>query len=458
MTCHPIKREVSSVKSVLRQWFRKHSVLLTSASSLVGTTIVTSGLGFVYWWVAVRLFAPAVVGLSSAAISVMTLLGTGCILGLGTLLIGELPRQPGKEAALISAALLLVGGIGGVSGTILAIAAPFISHALAPLGANFGAIALFAFGVSLTAITIVLDQAVIGLWQGGVQLFRNAFFSVAKLVLVFAAGFWLSSRIGLAIYATWAVGNLLSLLPLVGYALWKGGWSRAVYHPQWKLLWKLGPAALQHHALNLILRAPGLVLPVLVAILLSVTMNAWFYVAFMIANFIFSVPLALTTVLFAINSTETEALAQKIRLTLSISVTVTLLANIVTFFGTQPLLGLFGHMYAEQAAWSLRLLGLAALPLILKNHYVVLCRIQDQMARAILPLLAGLLLELGSATFGAYLGGLTGLSLGWGIALCIEGTLMSHRLYKAVRPLEVPLSRSIPFSLEVENTKESLHR
>src|SRR5450759_3911599 len=126
MTCHPIKREVSSVKSVLRQWFRKHSVLLTSASSLVGTTIVTSGLGFVYWWVAARLFAPAVIGLSSAAISVMTLLGTGCILGLGTLLIGELPRRPGKEAALISAALLLVGGIGGVSGTILAIAAPFI--------------------------------------------------------------------------------------------------------------------------------------------------------------------------------------------------------------------------------------------------------------------------------------------------------------------------------------------
>ena len=89
-------------------------------------------------------------------------------------------------------------------------------------------------------------------------------------------------------------------------------------------------------------------------------MNAWFYVAFMIANFIFSVPLALTTVLFATNSTEPDALAQKTRMTLSTSIIIALLANIVTLFGAQRLLGLFGQAYAEQAAWSLRVLGLAA--------------------------------------------------------------------------------------------------
>jgi O-antigen/teichoic acid export membrane protein len=240
--------------------------------------------------------------------------------------------------------------------------------------------------------------------------------------------------------------------------MWQGGWSREVYHPQWKLLWKLGPAALQHHVLNLILRAPALVLPVLVAILLSVTMNAWFYVALMISNFIFSVPLALTTVLFAINSTDPDVLAQKARLTLSISVVIALCANIVTLFGAQQLLGLFGRDYAEQAAWSLRLLGLAAFPVILKNHYVVICRIQNQMKRAILPMLAGFLLELGGAALGAYLGGLTGLSLGWTIALCIEAALMSHRVYKAVYPADTSLLKTPLFSLKPGNTKEGVHQ
>ncbi len=224
------------------------------------------------------------------------------------------------------------------------------------------------------------------------------------------------------------------------------------------MLWKLGPAALQHHALNLILRAPGLILPVLVTILLSVTMNAWFYVAFMIANFIFSVPLALTTVLFAINSTESAALAQKTRLTLSISVVITLLANVVTFLGAQQLLSLFGDAYAIQAAWSLRMLGLAGIPLLLKNHYVVLCRMQNQMVQALFPMLVGFLFELGGAALGAHLGGLTGLSLGWVIALVIEAALMSPRVYKAVYPAGTPLLRTPLFSLKPGNTKEGFHQ
>ncbi len=81
--------------------------MLVNAGSLVGTTLVTGALGFAYWWVADRQFHPADVGLASASISAMMLLGALCVLGMGTLLIGELPRQPGKEASLISAALML---------------------------------------------------------------------------------------------------------------------------------------------------------------------------------------------------------------------------------------------------------------------------------------------------------------------------------------------------------------
>src|SRR5881275_3639940 len=79
------------------QWVQVNSIILVNAGSLVGTTAVTSVLGFVYWWLAARQFPPEAVGFASAAISAMMLLATICILGLGTLLVGELPRQPGKE-------------------------------------------------------------------------------------------------------------------------------------------------------------------------------------------------------------------------------------------------------------------------------------------------------------------------------------------------------------------------
>ena len=67
-----------------------------NAGSLIGTTAVTSGLGFAFWWLAARMFSTEAVGLASAIISTMTLLGSASILGLGTLLIAELPKQRGK--------------------------------------------------------------------------------------------------------------------------------------------------------------------------------------------------------------------------------------------------------------------------------------------------------------------------------------------------------------------------
>ncbi len=190
----------------------------------------------------------------------MMLLGAICVLGLGTLLIGELPRQPGKEASLISTALLLVGLVGGLAGILFALIAPFVSVDFLPLRATLGSILIFAAGVSFTSITIVLDQALIGLLRGELQFWRNTLFAASKLAALFAIGLALHSSLffrgGVAIYATWAVGNAISLLPLAVLVLIKKRSSLKHIMPDWGLLRKLGFSALQHHMLNLIQQVP----------------------------------------------------------------------------------------------------------------------------------------------------------------------------------------------------------
>ncbi len=419
----------------LLQLTKANLVMLLNAGSLVGTTVVTSVLGFAYWWSAAQLFPPAAVGLAAAAISAMMLLGTVCMLGLGTLLTGELPRQPGKERSLISAALIVVGGVGTCLGTLFAATAPFVSTDLQPLRASGQNVALFALGVGLTAITLVLDQALIGLLRGGVQLWRNTLFAVAKLAALLVAGLWLLHETGMTIYATWLVGNALSLVALIGFMRSKQGEVRKSYLPQWGLLRKLRAAALQHHVLNLILLAPPLVLPIVVTIQLSSTMNAWFYISFMLANFVFGLTYALSTVLYALCSARPDTLALKARLTLTLATVTSILASGVLLFGSKQVLGLFGHTYAEQAAWCLRFLSLAVFPLIVKSHYIAICRIHDRLVHAMLPIAFGTLLEVGAAALGAFLGGLSGLSLGWLAALCVEAMFMSPTVYKAVRSL-----------------------
>jgi O-antigen/teichoic acid export membrane protein len=410
-----------------------NSIILVNAGSLVGTTAVTSLFGFIYWWLAARAFPPAVVGLASAAISAMTLLGTFALLGMGTLLLGELPKQRGREASLISTALILVGGVGGILGLAFAIAAPRISADFQVLSASIGNCALFALGVSLTAITLVVDDVLIGLFRGELQLWRNGLFAASKLVALLAVSLWLSHVIGLAIYATWAIGNICSLTFLAAYGLVKKGWGGRGYLPQWRLVRKLGLPALRHHLLNVTLQAPAFILPVLVTVLLSASVNGWFYISWNLSSVANIISVALTLTLYAAASAEPDKLTSKLRLTLSLAFAACVLSNVVLLVGTRQVLDFFGHSYAVQATTSLRILSLESFPFIIKSHYIAVSRIQGRVAHAAQLTIATGLLEIGGATIGALIGGLTGLSAGWFCAMCIEAVCMSRTVFKAAR-------------------------
>jgi len=431
------------VRTYLYQWIKTNFDILFNAVSLVATFAVSSVLGFAYWWVAARLFSAEAIGFASATISATSLLGIICMLGLGTLLIRELPRQAGIAASLISAALILVACTGVCIGLVFAIVVPFLSADLQPLRASIQNVALFSAGVSVAAVALVLDEALIGLLRSDLKLWRNTLFSGVKLVALFAAGFWLFQRTGLAMYATWVIGSVLSLVTLAVLAVWKGKWTGRISLPRLGLLRTLGKSALQHHLLNLVFQAPVMALPVLVTILLSATMNGWFYVAFLLADIVYVVSYALTTVLYAVSSSQPDALAHKARLTLSLALITCVFANCILLFGTRQLLGLFGSSYVAHSAWSLRILGLGVFPFIIKEHYIAICRIQDRIHYALLPLSSGAILEIGAAALGAHLGGISGLSLCWIIAVCIESLFMFPKVYKTIRSVNTSTNEDV---------------
>ena len=414
------------------QWAKINRVLLVNVLSLVGTTAVTASLGFVYWWVAARQFVPAEVGLSSAMISAMTLLGTICMLGLGTLLISELPKHKDAEFALINTALLIVALAGGFVGLLFALLAPVVAPNFQPLRSGPASVLIFAAGVGLTSVTLVFDQALLGLLRGELQLWRNSLFAVVKLAVLFMIGLWITQRTGISIYATWAIGNVLSMLILAIGLLPRLLRTGQSFWPRWGLLRKLRAGAFEHHMLNLTLQVPSLALPVLVTALLSTTANAWFYVSWMLAGLASLLPSVLATVLFAANARQPEALAQRARMTLGIATVVCVGMCLFLLLGTEYLLNIFGHNSAEQASWSLRILALGSLPRIIKDHYVAICRIKGQVRSAVGPMIVGSLLELILAALGAHLAGLLGLSLGWLFALCIEALFGANTVYKTV--------------------------
>lgn len=404
--------------------------LLLNAGSMIGTTLVTAGLGFVYWWLAARQFPQAAVGVASALISAMSLLGSLGMLGLGTLLIGELARRPERGAGMLTSGLLVSTLASAGLGLLFALVAPAVSAEFDDLRGGWPALLLFSLGVALTGATLVLDQALIGLLRGGLQLWRNTFFAVAKLLVLLALGLWASGSGSVAIYTTWTAGNLISLL---GVLLLAGVRRVRPARPEWDLLRRLPGAAMGHHVLNLALQLPGLALPVVVTALLSPALNASFYMSWLTLHMVFAIPYTLTTVLYAVGAADRVGFAQKLRLTLGLALALGLVSNVVMWLGADVILGIFGRQYAEQAAWSMRLMGLGVFPLIVKDHFVAVRRVTDQIGGAAAAATAGSALELGLAAAGAALNGLPGLSVGFVAALCVEALWMARPVWRAAQ-------------------------
>jgi O-antigen/teichoic acid export membrane protein len=362
----------------------------------------------------------------------MTLLATFGMLGLGALLIGHLPRNRERAPQLVTTAVLIAGGASALLGMLFALAAPLVSHEIGSLASRADHLLIFAVGAALTGMSLVLDQAAVGVMRSSLQFWRNTIFAAVKLAALFAAGTWLARSEGFTIFTTWIVGVAVSLLAIVLIEA-RLGRLNAKYRPDpHALSAQMRREALQHHGLNLIMLGPGLFLPLIVTAILSAEMNAYFYTAWMLNGFVMVVPVALTTVLYAAVSEQPQSLRQRLRLTLGASLAYGVVAILVVLVAGHFLLGFFGANYAREASTALAILTLAVIPVVISEHYVALARIERQPNRAIVPLGISNLLKLVLAAVGAKIGGLTGLSIGVLIASVAVSLYLLPSLLRAL--------------------------
>lgn len=398
-------------------------VILANAATLVGTFVVTSGLGMAFWFVAARQWATATVGLSGGLLSAMALLGGICTLGLGTMLTGELPRRLSMRRTLVSTSIAVGASAGAVGGVLFAVVAPRVSSQFHPLVDGWTTAAVFAGGVALTSAAGIFDAATIGALRGRLQLWRNGLFATGKLAALIVLAV-LSARGQLSILAAW-IGGIAASLSLAWAWSLRGGAPFGHYRPRPQILRGLWRDAIGHQVYNIAYTIPSLALPVVVLGFASATANATFYIALQIAGGLYVVPTALTGVLFAVGASEPEAVPARLRLTIGLSAAVALPGIAIVAAVGRPLLRLFGAPYGSGAT-TLLVLALAAIPLTLKCHFIALTRIQRAVANRMPLVWAGACVEIAGAAAGAALGHAQGAALGWLLALCAEALAMSR--------------------------------
>ncbi|MCS6800892.1 MAG: MATE family efflux transporter [Chloroflexota bacterium] len=406
--------------------------VLRTAFSMVGTTAITSLLGFAFWTVAARSFLPAEVGIAATAVSAMTLLANIGMVGLGTMLIAELPRQPGREPALIASAAVAAGIVAFALGSLAGAAAGVFVADLQMLATSLPLNLLFSLGVAVTAMTLVLDQAFLGLLLGSVQVWRNTIFSLAKLLFVPLAGSLLPGANGMTIYALWLAGNLVSVGYVAAVLVRRFPSARLLAWPSLGWVWRSRSGAFDHNTLNLSLQLWYYLLPLVATALISAEAAAYFYIAIMIANFVSMPPFALTMGIFAVGARTPQLIGQRTRFTIPLAAALGGAANLVLLVAAEPLLTLFGPGYADGALPSLRILALGVFPLIVKDHYVAICRVEGRVREAARVMVIGGAGEIALAALGALLAGLPGVALGWLSAVTLEAIFTAPIVLRAV--------------------------
>jgi O-antigen/teichoic acid export membrane protein len=422
-----LKLSIEHLVSLFKHYFR----MVFNAGSLIISRASATALGFFYWVVAARYYPQESVGLATAAISSMLFLGEIGVFGLTSVLVGQLSRKNHKSSTLISTAIIVTIFTAGIPALLFGLIAPKMSRDLGPISSSIPNLILYGIGVVATSASTILDFSTIGLERGELQLWRNIAFAVAKLVALVVAAAWISSRTGMMIYGTWAIGSVFSMMILLVYFFSKGT-RVADLIPDFTLYKELRGLAVGHYALNLAANIPGMVLPILITILLSVSATASFYVAWMITSFFLFVPSSLAIALYAAAAKHPETGQSRMRFSILLSLAFGIVANIVVSFLAKPILAIFGEIYVVQAEQVLRILALSVFPHTILAHYVAKARIQETANKASPVIWLGAILQLAFASVGAKLFSTIGFSAGWLIGLITIAIIIMPGVIKSV--------------------------
>jgi O-antigen/teichoic acid export membrane protein len=423
-----------------------NTAFFRNSSALAVGSIGAAALGFGYWWLAARTCTPEGVGRAAAYLSLMGLVGLLGEAGLGTLLAGEIMRHPGRERALTAAAGCAALVMSGIAGGVALFVSEAASRSFSGGSSHDVNSILFVFGCCFTGLSLVIDQALLGMLRGVLRMLRQFLFSGCKLILLVAVTARFSNET--AILLSWVTAQLISLL-LTGLLARRAG-RRPIEAPDFQLLGALKTKVIDHYLLDVNVQAPGVILPYLVTVCLSATSNAAFSTLWMVFSVASIVPASLAAVLFPDIRAAPGRDRDKMLLSLRTSLAFATAFGFLVLVSSRRILGSFNPSYAEIAGNGLQFLGFGLVGAVIKFHVCAGARVTNSMRKAALWFCVGAVWELAAAVIGCRFGRLSGLTLGWVTAVMLEAVVLmfiaSRQAGWPLVPASVPASEHGPES------------
>ena len=381
--------------------------LLRNGYALMANTGATGLLGVAYWLLAARHYAAADVGRAAAAYSAMNLLSGLTALNLVGALTRFVPQSGRRTAGLVLRAYTFS------SLASVLVAVPFLV-AVGHLGSSYAELSGITAGLVFTACVVcwgiftLQDGVLVGL-RGAVWVpVENGAFGVVKIVLLLALA---TSLPHAGIYISWILPVAISL-PLVNALIFG-----KLMPPHARLTaarappsaGQIGRFLVGDYTGALCVLAVYYLVPIAVAARTGPSVNAYFYVAWMVGGVLdlFAVNMAASLTVEGAFDGATLAANCRSALRRTMLILVPIAAGVAV--GAPVILGMFGPQYAAHGARILELLAAATLPKALTELYLGALRAQSrtsmiafiQAIRGVLVLSLALALTAIMGTYGA---------------------------------------------------------
>jgi O-antigen/teichoic acid export membrane protein len=348
-------RARSMARGVLGGW---RSPQHRDGMALVLSSGVSSVIGLLFWVLAARLFDPAVVGIGSAALSAMTLLGSAAHLNMGNAMLRFVPVAGGRAKALVMGCFAVGAGVGTVLGLGFAAGAGVWAPELVDGFGYPALIGFFAVSTPIWTLFVLQDAALTSIRRADLVLVENAVFALLKIgMLVLAAV--LAVPGGIAV--SWVVATVLVVLVVIGFLVrtLPSGPDRPAQPVTAR---DLAGFVRADYAGNIFWQAAVFGLPLVVIALAGAEGAATYGVIWQIGFGLYLVAIGMGKSMVT-HAAGDPGKAERARRGMERkALTLIVPAVVVIVVGAHPLLSLFGRAYAESGSVLLVLLALSAIP------------------------------------------------------------------------------------------------
>jgi O-antigen/teichoic acid export membrane protein len=367
---------LSRVSSLLRGWRTPQH---RDGLALVLSSGITSVLGLVYWILVARLYDPATVGVNSAVLSTMTLLGTAAQLNMGNALLRFVPVAGRQVRALVVGCYAVAIVVAASAGAVFALGASWWAPELYAAFGGSQLLALFVVSAPIWTMFVIQDYVLPAIKRATLVPLENLVFSVLKIVLLGgAAALGMSSGIAVSWVAATGVIVLIVTVYLVRTLPRRtesepdgepaGGTSVSVRD--------IASFVRSDYLGVVFLLAAVFGLPLIVLARLGPEAAAVYGVVWQIAYAFYLVVNGMGQSLVAHVAAEPHRLEAACRGMITKAMTLLVPSVLGCAVLAHPVLSLFGTTYADEGSLLLALLALSAIPNVITSSAVWAARVR----------------------------------------------------------------------------------